>query len=127
MSRLCWSLVVGALALLGCDGCSGDAHRDVAAPHPGSAESGSAVVLDDGGLAALVDGGVAAPEPPIGSLDAPAGSLDALYGALAATERADPAHPDPASRALLLFFGDSHTAGDSMTSRLRVTLQQRFG
>jgi lysophospholipase L1-like esterase len=27
----------------------------------------------------------------------------------------------------LLFFGDSHTAGDSMTSRLRITLQARFG
>lgn len=57
-----------------------------------------------------------------GNLDAPAGSLDQLFQSLAATERAD-----PSGRTLLVFFGDSHTAGDSMTSRLRVTLQRHFG
>nr|HEX4317782.1 GDSL-type esterase/lipase family protein [Kofleriaceae bacterium] len=128
MSRLCWGLLVGAFALLGCDSCSSDAHRDIASPRPTSgSDHGSAALGDAGAGVALGDGGAVAPEPPIGSLDAPAGSLDALYAGFAATERADPAHPDPASRALLLFFGDSHTAGDSLTSRLRVTFQQRFG
>jgi lysophospholipase L1-like esterase len=56
------------------------------------------------------------------NLDAPAGSLDPLFQSLAAAERGD-----PTGRTLLLFFGDSHTAGDSMTSRLRVTLQRQFG
>src|SRR5437764_8558102 len=36
-------------------------------------------------------------------------------------------HADPNGLVLLLFFGDSHTAGDSMTSRLRVAWQTRFG
>ena len=55
-------------------------------------------------------------------LDAPAGTLDGLFTSLAAAE-----HSDPAGRALMLFFGDSHTAGDSMTSHLRVTFQKKFG
>jgi lysophospholipase L1-like esterase len=69
-----------------------------------------------------------------GFLDAAPGALDGLFAGLAAAERARAtatpstgAPIDPASRVLLLFFGDSHTAGDSMTSRLRVTLQARFG
>ncbi len=57
-----------------------------------------------------------------GFLDAPRGSLDMLHISLAAAERSD-----PAGRVLFLFFGDSHTAGDSMTSRLRVTWQRQFG
>ncbi|HEU4733707.1 MAG TPA: GDSL-type esterase/lipase family protein [Kofleriaceae bacterium] len=60
--------------------------------------------------------------PPVGYLDAAPGSLDSLFTALAGAER-----HDPAARVLWLFFGDSHTAGDSMTSRLRFTLQRRFG
>jgi hypothetical protein len=68
---------------------------------------------------------------PVGYLDAPPGSFDPLFVGLAAAERAHddrrrgPA--DPASRVLWLFFGDSHTAGDALTSRLRVTLQSKFG
>lgn len=57
-----------------------------------------------------------------GHLDAPRGTLDQLYRSLAAAEKAE-----PNSRTLLVFFGDSHTAGDSMTSRLRTTWQARFG
>jgi lysophospholipase L1-like esterase len=57
-----------------------------------------------------------------GFLDAPPGSLDGLFTGLAAAERGD-----PGARVLWLFFGDSHTAGDSLTSRLRVTLQSKFG
>jgi lysophospholipase L1-like esterase len=128
MSTLCRAILCSALALLGCDGCSGDAHPGPRAPQPAAPiDAAGTVATGDGGAAPMTGDGGVAPEPPIGSLDAPAGALDALYAALAATERADPAHPDPASRTLLLFFGDSHTAGDSMTSRLRVTLQQRFG
>src|SRR5262245_39551184 len=55
-------------------------------------------------------------------LDAPRGSLDSLFVSLAAAE-----HRDPGARVLWMFFGDSHTAGDSLTSRLRITLQSRFG
>ncbi|HEY0191348.1 MAG TPA: GDSL-type esterase/lipase family protein, partial [Kofleriaceae bacterium] len=61
---------------------------------------------------------------PAGFLDAPAGTLDALFTGLAAAERKA---PDPAGRVLWLVFGDSHTAGDALTSRLRLTLQHRFG
>ena len=57
-----------------------------------------------------------------GYLDAPPSSLDALYGGLAAAERGD-----AAGRTLLVFFGDSHTAGDGMTSRVRSALQSKFG
>jgi lysophospholipase L1-like esterase len=62
------------------------------------------------------------PHPSFGNLDAPPGSLDAVFQSLAAAERGD-----PTARTLLMFFGDSHTAGDSMTSRLRVMLQHQFG
>jgi lysophospholipase L1-like esterase len=56
------------------------------------------------------------------NLDVPAGSLDLLFQSLAAAERGD-----PTGRTLLLFFGDSHTAGDGMTSKLRATFQHQFG
>jgi lysophospholipase L1-like esterase len=56
------------------------------------------------------------------ALEAPAGSLDALYGALHAAEART-----PGARAGLVVFGDSHTAGDGMTGRLRAILQDRFG
>ncbi len=59
--------------------------------------------------------------PPV-TLEAPAGALDPLYQALAAAE-AD----EPDGRALIAQFGDSHTAGDRFTARLRHVLQARFG
>lgn len=62
------------------------------------------------------------PYVPQGHLDAPRGTLDMLYKGLAAAEKAE-----PSSRVLMVFFGDSHTAGDSMTSRMRTTWQARFG
>lgn len=68
----------------------------------------------------VVDGG-ANPEM-LGYLDAPPGALDALFTGLAASESGA-----ANGRTLLLFFGDSHTAGDAMTSRLRTTLQAQFG
>jgi lysophospholipase L1-like esterase len=56
------------------------------------------------------------------ALEAPVGSLDALYGALHAAETRT-----PGARAGLVVFGDSHTAGDGLTGRLRGVLQDRFG
>jgi lysophospholipase L1-like esterase len=55
-------------------------------------------------------------------LSAPPGSLDALYGALHAAEARA-----PGARAGIVAFGDSHTAGDALTGRLRTVLQDRFG
>src|SRR5262245_27717236 len=109
--------LAAALALLGCgSGCDGERAKSPAQPRLAT------LIEGDGGAASSseLDGGVTA--PPAGSLDTPQGSLDGLYAGLAAAERAE-----PAGRTLMLFFGDSHTAGDSMTSRLRVTMQSRFG
>jgi len=113
-------------ALAGCgSGCDGEHRRVAAAPQPprlaGSADAGAV------GAGSAVDEPPAS-EPPVviaaapGFLDAPPGSLDGLFTGLAAAERGD-----PGARVLWLFFGDSHTAGDSLTSRLRVTLQSKFG
>jgi len=112
-------------ALAGCgSGCDSEHRRVAGAPQPphvvadaagGTGEPAPAAAVD----VVAVDGAVAV-DP--GFLDAPAGSLDGLFTGLAATERGD-----PGARVLWLFFGDSHTAGDSLTSRLRVTLQTKFG
>ena len=99
----------GALALLGCSSCDGE-RVPPKSPRPAAPA--------DAASAPPVDAVVALP----GYLDAPAGSLDALFTALAASERSE-----APGRTLLVFFGDSHTAGDSMTSRVRTTLQARFG
>jgi lysophospholipase L1-like esterase len=111
--------VQAAIALAGCgsgSGCDGERGKRLVPPRPqlGSAEA----------PAGEVPAPPAPEEPPrsAGFLDAPPGALDPLFRALDAAERRD-----PAGRALLLFFGDSHTSGDSMTSRLRVTWQARFG
>jgi lysophospholipase L1-like esterase len=125
------SLALAVCALAGCgSGCDGERRRRVDAPHPpphGPADAGVAAVAAPPAAAPA-----AAPAAvPAGYLDAPPGSLDPLFVGLAAAERAHDerarAPVDPASRVLWLFFGDSHTAGDSLTSRLRVTLQTRFG
>jgi lysophospholipase L1-like esterase len=68
---------------------------------------------------------VPAPPPePVGPqlLEVPSGALDPLYTALALAESGD-----AAGRADVLFFGDSHTAGDLLTGYLRHSLQARFG
>ena len=124
--------------LAGCgSGCDGEHRKALGAPRapaaaaaPGDAGAGAPAVI---AVTAPADGGAAAAAAPASFLDAPAGSLDLLFAGLAAAEhaRTEPpehdGHHDPSSRVLWLVFGDSHTAGDSMTSRLRVTLQHKFG
>ncbi|MDB4963922.1 MAG: putative periplasmic protein [Myxococcales bacterium] len=104
-----------AVALLGCGGgCDGDR---LPSPQPPRSPT---VAVGDAGL----DGTGEAPTEPRmpGFLDAPAGGLDHLFSGLAAAERGE-----PNARTLIVFFGDSHTAGDSMTSRIRAAWQRRFG
>jgi len=55
-------------------------------------------------------------------LTAPPGALDPLFQALAAAERGE-----AGGRVDVVVFGDSHTAGDYLTGRLRTALQARFG
>ncbi|NVB81667.1 MAG: hypothetical protein HOV81_24950 [Kofleriaceae bacterium] len=111
-----WALAVAmAGALVGCGtGCDGErAHKS---QHPREP-----VVLGDGGVAE-VGPTPTVPESTHGFLDAPPGTLDFLFQGLAAAEKGE-----PAGRVVAVVFGDSHTAGDAMTSRLRTTFQGRFG
>ncbi len=108
-----------ALALLGCNvGCDGD-RLPPKPPRPPIAQVAGDSGTDGGGSVAPGDAAIARVP---GVLDAPGTSLDGLFQAWDAAERSE-----PTGRALMLFFGDSHTAGDSMTSRLRSTLQAKFG
>jgi lysophospholipase L1-like esterase len=111
MRRL--SLVI--LAVAGCGACDGERAKPPEQPRPPT------VQLDDGGTP-IADGGIDEPARATGFLDAPPKTLDHLFPGLAAAERGD-----PTGRVLVVVFGDSHTAGDSMTSRLRVAWQARFG
>jgi lysophospholipase L1-like esterase len=52
-------------------------------------------------------------------------ALDAFYEALATVERSEDLSSGVLAR--VSFFGDSHTAADLMTGRLRRRLQERFG
>src|SRR5262245_10609521 len=92
--------VAVVLALVGCQvGCDGERAQKTKAPR-------AAVTTSD---ATTHETATTQLPASIGNLDAPAGSLDPLFGSLAAAERGD-----PSGRTLMLFFGDSHTAGDSM-------------
>jgi lysophospholipase L1-like esterase len=106
--------LIGALA--GCSAGEGE-RRPPEPPRPRPVAPVDAGA-ETGAIAAPPD---ALPDP-VSLLAAPPGSLDALFSGLAAAERGD-----PGARVLWLVFGDSHTAGDAMTSRLRVVLQHRFG
>jgi lysophospholipase L1-like esterase len=116
--------VVGALA--GWSGCDGERRLPAPprSPRPAAPEVATVTMAapSDAGAATAVEPPDAALPDPVTLLDAPDGSLDALFAGLAAAERRE-----AGARALWLFFGDSHTAGDAMTSRLRVVLQHRFG
>jgi len=109
-----------ACALAGCgSGCDGERRKLLVAPPRVSQ------VPDDAASPIAEPPADARPTALPGFLDAPHGSLDALFTGLAAAERHDPS--GPSGRVLWLVFGDSHTAGDSLTSRLRFTLQRKFG
>jgi len=117
-AELAVSAVV-AFALLGCSvGCDGDRPRKTATPRsPGPGDAGvTAELPGDAG------GHVGAPPPASQFLDAPPGTLDMFYAGLQAAERGD-----TNARVLISQFGDSHTAGDFLTGRIRHLLQARFG
>lgn len=106
------AVVALAVALAGCDG------ERLRPPEQPRAQEPSGSKSDGAGAGQGVTDGTA----PAGPLDAPPGTLDRWFEGLAAAERGA-----PDGRALAVFFGDSHTAGDSMTSRIRRALQGRFG
>ncbi|MEO8549961.1 MAG: hypothetical protein ABI678_08300, partial [Kofleriaceae bacterium] len=110
------TLVLAAAALVGCSSCDSDRGKNLHQPSP--------LATGSDGAAIATPGSAAEPVMPAtqGFLDAPAGTLDALFTGLATADRGD-----AGGRVAMEFFGDSHTAGDSMTSRLRVTWQRRFG
>lgn len=109
---------LGLVVLASCSSCDGDRAKNLHGPNAAKKDGrAGAAVVDQPPSAAEVT-----PPSTIGYLDAPAGTLDALYGGLAAADRGD-----ASGRVAMEFFGDSHTAGDSMTSRLRATWQTRFG
>ncbi|HUS29661.1 MAG TPA: hypothetical protein VMZ53_14205, partial [Kofleriaceae bacterium] len=104
--------------LFGCQiGCDGERAHKSQTPHP-------PVAVEDSGLGALP---ASASSPQLtpeerGALDVSPGSLDYLFTALAAAEAGE-----PGGRVDVIVFGDSHTAGDAMTGRLRLVWQRRFG
>jgi lysophospholipase L1-like esterase len=113
--------VLGALAFAAaCDGAAGGGGSGFPrpqAPRPDALDAAAAPAADaapDDGADPLAPGGPA--------LVAPPGSLDAWHAALA---RAEAGAVD--GRVLVSMFGDSHTAGDHLTARLRAELQRRFG
>lgn len=112
------STLASAALLLGCSGgCDGERLPSPKTPTP---VAGSGALPDAQAAVATGDATVDSAVP--GFLDAPPGTLDRWFEVLAAAERRE-----PQGRALAVFFGDSHTAGDSMTSRLRTTWQAKFG
>ncbi|MFT3699470.1 MAG: GDSL-type esterase/lipase family protein [Kofleriaceae bacterium] len=111
---------LGLVVLASCSSCDGDRSKNLHAPNVAAAKdasAGAAVIDQSNGSGTEV-----VPPSTIGYLDAPAGTLEGLYTGLAAADRGD-----ANGRVAMEFFGDSHTAGDSMTSRLRATWQTRFG
>ena len=101
-----------AIALVGCDGERAQKHQHPREP----------AVLADAGVGATAIEPTPAPACTHGFLDAPPGTLDFLFAGLGAAETGE-----PGGRVVAVVFGDSHTAGDAMTSRLRTTFQRRFG
>jgi lysophospholipase L1-like esterase len=110
-----WFVSLTLSILVGCNGgCDGERGKPPANPKQpiiASSEQGAGVVPD-----AAIDTVMA------GYLDVPAGALDHFFAGLDSAEQ-----KLPSGRVLMAFFGDSHTASDSMTSRIRQAFQGRFG
>ncbi len=116
------STLATAVLLLGCSGgCDGERLPSPKTPSPIAGSADGAHDAGAGEPASTPDAQASDPRE-VGFLDAPPGTLDRFFEVLAAAERGE-----PQGRALAVFFGDSHTAGDSMTSRLRSTWQRKFG
>lgn len=97
----------------GCSGATSDAN-------PRAPTAAEAAPLDAPLDAGLDDAAPAMQVLPV--LTVPDGALDPFYAAL---DRAAAKAPD--GRALIMFFGDSHTAGDHLTGTVRRGLGARFG
>jgi len=111
-----------SIALAGCgSGCDGERARVPVRPRP-PAESHHEIAPAASPGEPAEPAAPQATAPRTSYLDAPMGSLEALFRGFDAAERRD-----PSGRVLVAFFGDSHTAGDSMTSRIRVGWQRKFG
>jgi lysophospholipase L1-like esterase len=108
-------LALAATAGLGCTGSPPvEAHPKV----PAVADH-VATVASDGGVPGAAEPAVADISP---ALTVPNHQLDPFFEALARAEISD-----PAGRAAIVVFGDSHTAGDHLTGKLRRDLGARFG
>lgn len=107
-------LIAALFALGACSSTSSDAQPR----SPSTAEAAPPPALTDAG----VDDGPADAAVALPLLTVPAGALDGFHAAL---DRA--AAKDPGGRALVLVFGDSHTAGDQLTGTLRRELGKHFG
>ncbi len=114
-----------ALAATAAPGCTGSPPIEVHPKTPATIEPAvTTATTADGGVGGGDEVATAADPPPAPppALTVPAGALDPLFAALALAERGD-----PAGRAAVVVFGDSHTAGDHMTGTLRRELGGRFG
>lgn len=110
--KLVVSFVLAALA--GCSGgCDGERAKPPVRPKP---------MVIDADVGATVRAPDAAEPVSPGYLDVPLGGLDHFFRGLEAAEQ-----QKPNARVVMAFFGDSHTASDSMTSKVRHTFQARFG
>src|SRR5688572_16897546 len=102
------------VVLAGCNGgCDGERTKPPVSPKQPLAGSATDATL-----------GISDPREPMSSgyLDVPAGALEQFFRGLDAAEK-----QQQNGRVLMAFFGDSHTASDSMTSRIRQTFQAKFG
>lgn len=117
-----WRRCVALAAWVSALACGGEPQRRGGTVEPSEASVGSQEPAA-GTTEPSVPSEPAAPALPPGPvLEAPSGSLDGIFAALRAAEARE-----PEGRALISIFGDSHTAGDRLTARLRQRLAQRFG
>jgi lysophospholipase L1-like esterase len=103
-------------------GCSGSPVVEAQPRQPLVNEVANATPTDGGVAEVIAADSDAAPVPPPPLLTVPPGSLDPFFAALALAEKSD-----PAGRAAIVMFGDSHTAGDRLTGMLRRELGGKFG